>query len=129
MSRLNPVQVAALVTLPVLLGCGMALAQPKAIRNGEVRVGNKTPYPVRVVVTKADGSLEGAFWDFAPGEGGTEGIRLALADRPIVLGEGDVITIFTVDGSRRYWGPSIIGRTNAPFWDAKRRLWTTVLRP
>lgn len=104
-------------------------SQPGSGRQGEVRVGNKTSYPVRVVVTKNDGSLEGAFWDFAPGEGGTEGIRLALADKPIMMTDGDVLTVFAVDGSRRYWGPNILGRTAAPFWDSKRRLWSTVLRP
>ncbi|MBC7882105.1 MAG: hypothetical protein H7Y37_12325 [Anaerolineae bacterium] len=102
------------------------------VKLGELRVGNKTPYPVRVVVTKGDGSLEGAFWDFAPGEGGSEGIRLTLPDKPdkpMLLAEGDVLTIFALDGSRRYWGPNILGKTVAPFWDGKRKIWSTVLRP
>lgn len=114
---------------PVIAGA----QQPTALTKlGELRVGNKTPYPVRVLVTKGDGSLEGAFWDFAPGEGGSEGIRLTLPDKPdkpILLGEGDVLTIFAVDGSRRYWGPNILGKTTAPFWDSKRKIWSTVLRP
>jgi len=135
MSRLGCWGVAGLIATAVFLADGGGgNAQPTsaavgAARQGEVRVGNRTPYPVRVVVTKSDGSLEGAFWDFAPGEGGTEGIRLALADKPVTMGEGDVMTIFAVDGSRRYWGPNIFGKTAAPFWDGKRRQWSTVLRP
>ncbi|AGY60733.1 hypothetical protein GKIL_4487 [Gloeobacter kilaueensis JS1] len=130
MSRVSSGHAALLcAVLATLFICQVVAAQPKPSRQGEVRIGNKTPYPVRVVITKADGSLEGAFWDFAPGEGGSEGIRLALANKPVLLGEGDVITVFTVDGSRKYWGPNILGRTLAPFWDGRRRMWTSVLRP
>lgn len=128
MSRVWRDGATALLVLGVLFG-GSAAAESGNLRQGELRVGNKTPYPVRVIVTKSDGSLEGAFWDFAPGEGGTEGIRLALGDKPVLMTDGDVITVFAVDGSRRYWGPNILGRTAAPFWDGKRRIWSTVLRP
>jgi hypothetical protein len=123
------VVLAIYVCLPTIAG---AQQPTTSVKLGELRVGNKTPYPVRVVVTKGDGSFEGAFWDFAPGEGGSEGIRLTLPDKPdkpILLAEGDVITIFAVDGSRRYWGPNILGKTVAPFWDGKRKIWSTVLRP
>lgn len=125
--------IAAGVVILFSLEAGLMRAQPAvanlSTRQGELRIGNKTSYPIRVVVTKADGSLEGAFWDFAPGEGSLQGVRLALDDKPLVMVEGDVITVFSVDGSRRYWGPNILGKTGAPFWDSKRRVWNTVLRP
>ena len=104
------------------------------LRDGFLRVGNRTPYPLRVVVLVRDvtnnPSNIPAHWDFAPGEGGSEGLALSLRDRePLVVGPGDIIVAFSIDGSRRYWGPNVVDETLAPFWNSSDRSWTMILQP
>jgi hypothetical protein len=86
-----------------------------------------------VVLTRQVSGVEGnvpAHWDFAPGEGGSDGLTLSLdAQQPFVVRPGDIIVVFAVDGSRRYWGPNIVGETLAPFWDGRDRTWTTIVQP
>ncbi len=102
----------------------------KAVGTGAaLRVGNGTTIPVRVVLTKADSTLQGAYWDLAPLQGSPEGQELAWAGSGVRIGEGDVFFVFATDSSRRYWGPNIIGFTPAPFWNARRRFWSTLVRP
>ncbi|WP_287127984.1 hypothetical protein [Candidatus Cyanaurora vandensis] len=96
-------------------------------RLGPLRVGNATPLPVRVVLTKTDGKPQA--WDLAPRQASNEGQELITANTPAQAAEGDLLLIFATDGSRRYWGPNVLGFTPAPFWDSRRRLWTTVVRP
>ncbi|WP_218079904.1 hypothetical protein [Anthocerotibacter panamensis] len=99
------------------------------IRAGPLRVGNATDLPLRILLTKADGSIHGAFWDLSPRRASREGLELVLPQGPLLVSEGDALVIFATDGSGRYWGPNILGFTRAPFWDSKRRMWSTLIRP
>ncbi|MBD2149688.1 hypothetical protein H6F44_06055 [Pseudanabaena sp. FACHB-1277] len=102
---------------------------------GSLRVGNRTERSVRVVLFSRVTSqnvwqaIEPLNWDFAPFEGGKEGLILSLPNYKIAIGKGDVIFAFATDGSRSYWGPNIVGETDAPFWDSKNKEWSMVLQP
>jgi hypothetical protein len=102
---------------------------------GSLRVGNRTERSVRVVLFSRVTSqnvwqaIEPLNWDFAPFEGGKEGLILSLPNYKIAIGKGDVIFAFATDGSRSYWGPNIVGETDAPFWDNKNKEWSMVLQP
>ncbi len=98
-------------------------------RKGSLRVGNTTDLKVRVVLTKRDGSVTGAFWDYEPQEGSAEGVELSLGENPLVIQEGDILMAFSPEFPDRYWGPDIIGATPAPFWDNKRKVWNALLKP
>ncbi len=98
-------------------------------RKGPLRVGNTTDLKVRVVLTKRDGSVAGAFWDYEPQEGSAEGVELALGENPLAVQEGDILMAFSPEFPDRYWGPDIIGITPAPFWDNKRKVWSALLKP
>ena len=100
---------------------------------GVLRIGNRTPYPLRVVLHRRSGDSASeipAHWDFAPGEGGRAGLIVSLQERePLVVHPGDVIVAFAIDGSRRYWGPNVVSETVAPFWNESDRSWTMILQP
>ena len=102
---------------------------------GSLRVGNRTERSVRIVLFSRVTSqnvwkaIEPLNWDFAPNEGGKEGLLLSLPDYKIAIGKGDVIVAFATDGSRTYWGPNIVGETEAPFWDSQNKEWSMVLQP
>jgi hypothetical protein len=103
---------------------------------GALRVANLTQYPVRLALlptnSKAKSSKqpvygEPAHWDFEPGEGGSRGLVLALPDGNLKLNKGDVVVAFSQDGSRRYWGPYIVGETPTPTWNNQASEWQLVL--
>ncbi len=102
---------------------------------GSLRVGNRTERSVRIVLFSRVTSqnvwkaIEPLNWDFSPNEGGKEGLLLSLPDYKIAIGKGDVIVAFATDGSRTYWGPNIVGETDAPFWDSQNKEWSMVLQP
>jgi hypothetical protein len=108
---------------------------------GLLRVGNPTDHPVRVAVLlkkpaakdSADPSQTGyeapAHWDFDPGEGSEKGLLLSLPNRPIKLKKGDILVAFAQDGSRRYWGPYVVGETSIPAWTPKVAEWRLTLQP
>jgi len=102
---------------------------------GSLRVGNRTDRAVRVILLSRITSLnewkaiEPLNWDFAPNEGGKEGLLLSLPNYKVAIGKGDVIFAFATDGSRTYWGPNIVGETDAPFWDTQNKEWSMVLQP
>lgn len=109
-------------------------------QQGALRVGNRTDRPVRIVLlSRRDKestweNAEPVNWDFSPGEGGTEGLPLSLLGKDntsyeVKIRKGDIIVAFATDGSRAYWGPNVVGETDAPFWDNKRREWSMVLQP
>ncbi|MEN9201957.1 MAG: hypothetical protein Q6K80_04040 [Thermostichus sp. DG_1_6_bins_120] len=108
-------------------------ASTPTIRTGPFRVGNRTPYPIRLVILLRAGERllnpETAHWDFAPGEGGSEGLVLSLGEDPLQIGPGDIVVAFTLDGSRRYWGPNVVGESLAPFWNAESGSWSMILQP
>lgn len=103
--------------------------------SGELRVSNPTNFPVRVALLRqAKGATgktafdEPIHWDFAPQEGGTAGLVLAMPDGNVRLQAGDVLVAFAQDGSRRYWGPFVVGQTAEPTWNAQEQEWQLVLR-
>ena len=102
-------------------------------RLGSFRVGNRTPHPIRLVVLLRSGERlltpERAHWDFAPGEGGNEGLLLSLGEDPLQISPGDVVVAFTIDGTRQYWGPNVVGESLSPFWDARQQVWSMILQP
>jgi len=113
----------------------------KVVRQGFLRVGNLSEHPVRVALllkktgqaktaSRADLGYEPpAHWDFAPGEGRTKGFVLSLPDRAFKLKSGDVLVAFAQDGSRRYWGPFVVGETALPNWNPEGGEWQLVLPP
>ena len=116
------------------IGAEDGRSKPEEIaREGILRIGNRTPYPLRVVLHRRSGidsSDIPAHWDFAPGEGGSAGLIMSLKERePLVVRPGDVIVAFAIDGSRRYWGPNVVSETVAPFWNESDRSWTMILQP
>jgi hypothetical protein len=108
-------------------------AAPTSARTGPFRVGNRTPHPVRLVILMRSGERminpETAHWDFAPGEGGSEGLLLSLGEEPLQIGPGDIVVAFALDGTRRYWGPNVVGESLAPFWDGESGSWSMILQP
>lgn len=109
---------------------------------GVLRVSNQTEYPLRVALlhrqgesVDADVSLEAVgygqpvHWDFAPGEGKTKGLILSLPNDNLQLQPGDVLVAFAQDGSRRYWGPYVVGETSSPIWNAGTKEWQLILQP
>lgn len=112
-----------------------------AARQGVLRVGNVSEHPVRVALllkkvgpskgnSRTDSSYEPpAHWDFAPGEGRAKGLLLSLPNRSVKVKKGDVLVAFAQDGSRRYWGPYVVGETTVPDWNATANEWELVLEP
>jgi len=104
----------------------------KVITSGEgtLRVGNLTPHPVRIVLqSRANSSnLEPINWDFVPNEGGNRGLQLSLPQARIKVSKGDIIFAFATDGSRIYWGPSVVGESRAVVWQGDRREWSFILK-
>jgi hypothetical protein len=115
--------------------------ESKTFRGG-LRVSNQTDHPLRVALlyqlprsasaSPAASSTrygEPVHWDFAPSEGNIKGLILSLPDGNLVLREGDVLVAFAQDGSRRYWGPYIVGKTPLPQWNSKSNEWYLILQP
>ncbi|HEY9643590.1 MAG TPA: hypothetical protein V6C57_24085 [Coleofasciculaceae cyanobacterium] len=121
-----------------------ASAAPNAIQ-GSLRVSNQTDYPVRVALlpkqpgtlatdaaSKSNSSsayLQPVHWDFAPKEGELKGLRLSLPDGTLQIQAGDVLVAFAQDGSRRYWGPYVVGQTSMPTWNKPTQEWQLNLQP
>jgi hypothetical protein len=104
--------------------------------SGSLRVRNRSSHPVRVVLLmrsrqqeleKQPIDLPPVHWDFAPWEGQGRGSLLALPDRPVQLKQGDVLVAFAQDGSRRYWGPFVVGETKLPVWNQEAQEWEILL--
>ncbi|NJM58573.1 MAG: hypothetical protein HC857_15755 [Synechococcales cyanobacterium RU_4_20] len=74
-------------------------------------------------------NLEPIHWDFSPGEGGQSGLVLSVPQGDVELHPGDVLVAFAQDGSRRYWGPYVVGQTQLPFWNAERSEWQLLIQP
>ncbi|WNZ25386.1 hypothetical protein HJG54_22720 [Leptolyngbya sp. NK1-12] len=112
---------------------------PAAPSEGGLRVSNRTTFPVRIALlhqaTAADVPPEQVtyeqpvHWDFAPEEGEAKGLILSLPEGSLRLKAGDVLVAFAQDGSRRYWGPYVVGRTPAPNWSAAEKEWSLILQP
>lgn len=114
--------------------------EPSAVAAGigTLRVSNQTDQPMRVALlargstpTLIDGQSnygKPAHWDFAPGEGSQQGLILSLPDANLKLKKGDILVAFAQDGSRRYWGPYVVGETPTPVWNSKSE-WQLILKP
>ena len=109
-----------------------------ANRAGTIRVSNQTAHPIRVVLRGQDREAQTsemrayrkpAHWDFAPEEGSEQGLLLSLPNEDLQLKQGDVLIAFAQDGSRRYWGPYVVGETAIPTWEKQGEEWGLVLRP
>uniref|UniRef100_B8HQ20 Uncharacterized protein n=1 Tax=Cyanothece sp. (strain PCC 7425 / ATCC 29141) TaxID=395961 RepID=B8HQ20_CYAP4 len=98
---------------------------------GGLRVGNRTTYPIRLVLLSHDqqqavtakGYEEPVHWDFAPMEGSTEGLIMSLPEGNLQLQPGDVLVGFALDGSKRYWGPFVVGQTQLPQRQGQTQEW------
>ena len=109
-----------------------------ATRTGQFRVSNQTAHPIRVVLRSQEQPVQSetsetyrkpAHWDFAPEEGSVQGLLLSLPEGKLELRKGDILMAFAQDGSRRYWGPYIVGETAIPTWKKQGEEWLLVLRP
>ncbi|WP_414550368.1 hypothetical protein [Anabaena sp. CCY 0017] len=107
---------------------------------GTLRMSNQTDQPVRLALlarqsqVKDDGNQKTnsnvpAHWDFDPQEGSEQGLILSLPNGNLKLETGDIIVAFAQDGSRRYWGPYVVGETPIPEWNTQKREWLLVLSP
>ena len=95
----------------------------------QLRVSNRSTYPIRVVLLSHEKAEERLHWDFAPAEGNEEGLLLSQPTGPLHLHSGDVLTAFALDGSRRYWGPYIVGETELPTQATSTSEWQLILTP
>lgn len=112
-----------------------------AARIGMLRVSNRTDHPLRVVLlsrgaapggtsSKADkpsAYVAPSHWDFAPTEGSMQGLLVSLPGQMLRLRKGDILVAFAQDGSRRYWGPFVVGETTTPRWDGQAGEWQLVI--
>ncbi|NWF61841.1 MAG: hypothetical protein HXY43_21925 [Fischerella sp.] len=108
----------------------------KGVGQGSLRMSNQTEQPVRLallvrraVVKSTSGQNQpvSAHWDFAPGEGSEKGLILSLPNSNVKLEKGDILVAFAQDGSRRYWGPYVVGETPAPVWNPQKKEWELIL--
>jgi hypothetical protein len=109
-----------------------------AAQEGSLRVSNRSSHALRVAMLarqEADGQSGGAkakstlpvHWDFAPNEGGDQGLIVSLPNQTTRLKLGDVVVAFAQDGSQRYWGPFVLGETDRPRWNSKTGEWELIL--
>ncbi|MBW4614874.1 MAG: hypothetical protein KME21_16675 [Desmonostoc vinosum HA7617-LM4] len=110
----------------------------KTKAQGTLRMSNQTNQPVRLALLARQSLAKGsssqqdkydmpAHWDFAPQEGSEKGLILSLPQGNLNLDKGDILVAFAQDGSRRYWGPYVVGETSSPKWNAQNQEWQLVL--
>ncbi len=107
-----------------------------AARQGVLRMSNQTDQAVRVALlvrhlskhSTGQPTSHPAHWDFAPGEGSRQGLILSLPEGNLKLKPGDILVAFAQDGSRRYWGPYVVGETSSPVWDRQTGEWHLTLQ-
>ncbi|WP_414564506.1 MULTISPECIES: hypothetical protein [unclassified Anabaena] len=107
---------------------------------GNLRMSNRTNQPVRLALLARQSQAKNAdnkhinydvpaHWDFDPQEGSEKGLKLSLPNGNLKLEPGDIIIAFAQDGSRRYWGPYVVGETSLPEWNQQNQEWLLVLNP
>ncbi|BCL35594.1 hypothetical protein NSMS1_20410 [Nostoc sp. MS1] len=120
-----------------ILAARQALAD-KGRLPGKLRMSNQTNQPVRLALLARQVGNKGlsdkqaeipAHWDFDPQEGSTKGLVLSLPIGNLKLEKGDVLVAFAQDGSRRYWGPYVVGETSQPTWNSQSQEWVLVISP
>jgi hypothetical protein len=141
---------------PAVLPQSVSVPGDPVAKTAILRMGNQTPHPVRLALLQRGGTgvipqsrdgkephakttpgdtekssqdAEPVHWDFDPGEGGYQGVILSLPQGDLHLRVGDILIAFAQDGSRRYWGPYVVGETSLPFWNTRRSEWQLLLRP
>ncbi|BDI19988.1 hypothetical protein ANSO36C_57900 [Nostoc cf. commune SO-36] len=125
-------------THPVLANRDKSASKSKD--QGTLRMSNQTNQPVRLALLARESVSKGsstkqtnydlpAHWDFAPQEGSEKGLILSLPQNNLKLEKGDILVAFAQDGSRRYWGPYVVGETQLPKWNSQNREWQLVLSP
>ncbi len=110
----------------------------KSLTQGTLRISNKTDIPMRIALlarrSAENNAAKGkkynipAHWDFAPREGSGKGLILSLPQGNVTLTKGDILVAFAEDGSRRYWGPYVVGETPEPLWNGKQKEWNLILQ-
>jgi hypothetical protein len=112
----------------------------KAAPRASLRMSNQTNQPVRLALLargtpsnlhlKSSNSVNKdipAHWDFSPQEGSEQGLILSLPKGNLNIEKGDILVAFAQDGSRRYWGPFVVGETTEPAWNAQHKEWQLIL--
>lgn len=109
-------------------GAGSAQANSSNSANSAMGEGDRAVenFPVSPLNSSVK---EPVHWDFEPGEGGYQGLILSLPQGDLKLEAGDVLVAFAQDGSRRYWGPYVVGESSLPYWNAERSEWQLLLQP
>jgi hypothetical protein len=104
---------------------------------GGLSVSNQTAYPLRLVLLQGGMELgtwntgqrgQPTHWDFSPNEGSQEGLLLSLPNRQLQLQQGDILMAFALDGSRRYWGPYVVGETVLPRQAKNSKIWQLIVQ-
>ncbi len=98
-------------------------------QSGQSKPTQKKNNPAQNNPAKAKTYRMPVHWDFAPNEGGQSGLLLSLPEGKLKLAPGDVLTAFALDGSRKYWGPYVVGKTAMPTKAAKSSAWQLKLDP
>jgi hypothetical protein len=107
---------------------------------GTLRMSNQTYQPVRLALLARQSAVKNsaasktqahlpAHWDFDPQEGSQKGLILSLPEGNLKLDKGDILVAFAQDGSRRYWGPYVVGETSSPKWNSQTKEWQLELIP
>lgn len=105
---------------------------------GTLRMSNQTDQPVRLALLARQTTVKGsgagktnydlpAHWDFDPQEGSEKGLILSLPNGNLKLEKGDILVAFAQDGTRRYWGPYVVGETPLPTWNSQKQEWLLVI--
>lgn len=115
----HPIRIAFLPQSPDLLSERLAAAELDAPSEG---IASEDPDQLAI-------DLEPFHWDFAPGEGSSDGLLLSLPGGDLDLQQGDVLVAFAQDGSSRYWGPYVVGQTQLPYWNRDRQEWQLLIQP
>jgi len=132
----NPVENSTVQDTPLLAYSQDSSGNAKG-GEGKLRMSNQTTQPVRLALLERQSGAKGsppqsqhdipAHWDFAPQEGSEKGLLLSLPNGNLKLEKGDILVAFAQDGSRRYWGPYVVGETSLPRWNSQNREWQLVL--
>ncbi len=104
-----------------------SVTQKSSAAEAKSPAGAATTMPPSTASPSMD--LEPIHWDFAPGEGGQSGLLLSVPQGDVELRSGDVLVAFAQDGSRRYWGPYVVGQTQLPYWNEARSEWQLLIQP
>ncbi|AFZ25469.1 hypothetical protein Cylst_3317 [Cylindrospermum stagnale PCC 7417] len=136
---INQVDLSTRKNSPALLAYRFDSAD-KAKTQGTLRMSNRTNQPVRLALLARQPAVKGgdsqkthndipAHWDFAPQEGSQKGLVLSLPQGNLKLSKGDILVAFAQDGTRRYWGPYVVGETPSPARNPQNQEWQLVLNP